>query len=312
METCGECAKEEDRHDDNKSVCSRMSRRSTASGRSRGDRSVSSRRSMRSVSSRRSTRSASRNSRSSPRDDRRRKEEDEGSDSEASPPRSPERRHPKAVAKAATVKKMPYTDDNGDEGLYTGYVNSMSKPHGSGKIAYKDGRVFTGEWSEGSKVHGKTTNDKSTSRKASDGGKGSSRTGRERKSGGNGSVASSSVGGNSKSMAPTFDKEWEANKQQALKDYKELFKTHAHVVKNMIFVDFYGDKGRYTGEVNEKKQPHGTGEITYDHGLVQEGKWVSIVCAEMIYLMFVITMCMLTLPLFGMTIRRMGFLTRDL
>lgn len=33
--------------------------------------------------------------------------------------------------------------------------------------------------------------------------------------------------------------------------------------------------GRYTGEVNENKLPHGVGEITYDHGLVQEGKWVS-------------------------------------
>ena len=45
-------------------------------------------------------------------------------------------------------------------------------------------------------------------------------------------------------------------------------------------VDFYGDNGRYTGEVNDKKLPHGVGQITYDHGLVQEGKWVDGVLDE--------------------------------
>jgi len=43
----------------------------------------------------------------------------------------------------------------------------------------------------------------------------------------------------------------------------------------MIFTDVYADKGRYTGEVNAKKLPHGRGELTYDHGLVQHGNWVS-------------------------------------
>ena len=43
----------------------------------------------------------------------------------------------------------------------------------------------------------------------------------------------------------------------------------------MRFVDYYGDPGRYTGEVNDANMPHGMGEITYDHGLVQGGKWVS-------------------------------------
>jgi hypothetical protein len=44
----------------------------------------------------------------------------------------------------------------------------------------------------------------------------------------------------------------------------------------MRFVDYYGDPGRYTGEVNDVNMPHGMGEMTYDHGLVQDGKWVRV------------------------------------
>lgn len=48
------------------------------------------------------------------------------------------------------------------------------------------------------------------------------------------------------------------------------------VCRMICFTNFVGpSSGRYTGEVNENKMPHGVGEITYDHGLVQEGKWVS-------------------------------------
>jgi hypothetical protein len=50
----------------------------------------------------------------------------------------------------------------------------------------------------------------------------------------------------------------------------------AKKVKGMRFVDYYGDPGRYTGEVNDAYMPHGMGEMTYDHGLVQGGKWVSV------------------------------------
>ena len=64
-------------------------------------------------------------------------------------------------------------------------------------------------------------------------------------------------------------------KQKALSDYKKIYNNDSTVVKNMIFTDVYADKGRYTGEVNAKKLPHGRGELTYDHGLVQHGNWVS-------------------------------------
>ncbi len=157
---------------------------------------------------------------------------------------------------------MEYTDDNGDGGLYTGHVNSQYKPHGSGKMIYNDGKRFSGEWCEGTKVHGKTStssNDKSKMK---------TKEKREKQKNGTGSSSKE------KGVA---DKQSSEKKQAALKEYKDLYNT-AQVVKNMMFVDFYGDRGRYTGEVNEDKMPHGYGQITYDHGLVQEGKWVSTLC----------------------------------
>lgn len=65
--------------------------------------------------------------------------------------------------------------------------------------------------------------------------------------------------------------------QRALKEYKDLYES-AKVVKNMVFVDVHGDSGRYTGDVNEFRMPHGMGNIIYEHGLVQGGKWVSTLC----------------------------------
>lgn len=65
-------------------------------------------------------------------------------------------------------------------------------------------------------------------------------------------------------------------RQQALKEYKDLYNKTARVVKNMIFEDVFGDLGRYTGEVNDEKIPHGMGDIAYDDGLVEGGTWVSL------------------------------------
>jgi hypothetical protein len=64
-------------------------------------------------------------------------------------------------------------------------------------------------------------------------------------------------------------------RQQALKEYKDMYNKTARVVKNMIFTDVFGDLGRYTGEVNDMKIPHGMGDIVYDDGLVEGGTWVS-------------------------------------
>ena len=120
------------------------------------------------------------------------------------------------------VRKMRYKDDDGEEGRYSGYVNGESKPHGRGKCVYDNGSTFKGEWCEGSKVHGKTSRGKS---------KKSTERGKEKEKAG-GKYNTVRSGGE---KAPPEKKVNEKKKQEALKQYKELYNTEAPVVKNMIF-----------------------------------------------------------------------------
>lgn len=284
---CAECA-EEDEYGENQSDGSRYSRRSRRSANSR-----------RSASSRKSVGSGAKSKRPSYRLD-----DDDETDSQLSSSRSTQNQK-------KIVKKMNYTDDDGEEGMYTGYVNSQYKPHGSGKMQYRNGERFSGEWCEGTKVHGKTTLSNYAKSKKKTGRKDkrdrrskepSSKVSGSSKNGTIGSVAGSVASmatrpidnrGNGKlaiPVTPEQDRELndetkempahEQKKQEALRDYKSLYNTSAHVVKNMLFHDFYGDTGRYTGEVNAQTVPHGIGEITYDHGLVQEGIWTNGVLDE--------------------------------
>jgi hypothetical protein len=48
----------------------------------------------------------------------------------------------------------------------------------------------------------------------------------------------------------------------------------------MEWIDLNGDSGRYTGEVNSDKQPHGFGVMKYDFGLIAEGDWNNGVLKE--------------------------------
>lgn len=75
------------------------------------------------------------------------------------------------------------------------------------------------------------------------------------------------------SMTPSLPSD--SQRQKALLAYKQLYNSSARVVKNMIFEDIHGKLGRYTGEVNESKLPHGMGNVIYDDGLVNRGNWVS-------------------------------------
>mmetsp|Transcript_26312 Transcript_26312/g.53356 ORF Transcript_26312/g.53356 Transcript_26312/m.53356 type:complete len:619 (-) Transcript_26312:283-2139(-) len=181
------------------------------------------------------------------------------------------------VIRKKIVKKMKYTDENGDDGLYTGYVNGQYKPHGRGKMVYNNGLRYDGTWNEGTKVHGKTTRGKSSSGKSKSVRKSpeSGGAGHEKESDG-GSGNDAGGGTTSTTARPT------------LKEYRDLYKSAVAVpddiekqtVKNMKFIDFYGDPGRYTGEVNDQKMPHGMGQMTYDHGLVQEGNWTNGILDE--------------------------------
>lgn len=245
QEFCVECVEENDEYDDNRSVCSRSSRMSRKSTCSRSSR--------RSVSSRKSVGTKSR------------RPSEADSDSDFSTSRS-------EPTQKTMVKRMSYTDDNGDEGQYTGYVNSQLKPHGSGKLVYDNGMRFSGEWCEGTKVHGKTSNEKPKKKEKKE------RRDKNRESPKISSKNGTSNSRSARATTPTrgneaTDKRKLEQKQNALKEYKELYNNTAQVVKNMVFLDFHGDRGRYTGEVNGQKVPHGVGEIAYDHGLVQVGTW---------------------------------------
>ena len=44
-------------------------------------------------------------------------------------------------------------------------------------------------------------------------------------------------------------------------------------VRGMEWTDLNGDSGRYTGEINSSKLPHGFGIMKYDFGLITEGDW---------------------------------------
>ena len=191
---------------------------------------------------------------------------------------------------------MAYTDDEGREGVYSGTVNSQRKPHGRGKIMYRDGSKYSGTWSEGTQVHGKTTKktkSSSSSSKASDKSgkldKGRPNTS-AREGGGSGekkakkssfrstsdSPAPPSLSTRDNRLAPVDGRKvakvattaqlgkqpsftgvpakprqqspaspgGSAAKQTALASYKELFNKQSTIVKNMIFVDFYGDRGK--------------------------------------------------------------------
>lgn len=47
------------------------------------------------------------------------------------------------------VDQMPFTDDFGDSGLYSGEVNEDCRPNGQGRMKYENGVFFEGKWNDG-------------------------------------------------------------------------------------------------------------------------------------------------------------------
>lgn len=178
--------------------------------------------------------------------------------------------------KKIRVKDMKFRDENGREGRYSGNVDEDHSPHGTGKMKYKDGSVFTGVWSEGSQVHGKTTKKARSSRRVEGGG------------GGSGSKASGGKGSSGKKDSESS--EWRRGTNSTNKSTEADCGNSTAVtvsasgkgarsnnggttVRKMKWMDYYGDPGEYTGEVNGSNMPNGKGSMKYDHGLVQEGLW---------------------------------------
>ena len=49
----------------------------------------------------------------------------------------------------ARVSRMPFTTPWGESGWYTGQVDSTGRPHGNGRMRYKTGKQYDGEWAGG-------------------------------------------------------------------------------------------------------------------------------------------------------------------
>ena len=45
---------------------------------------------------------------------------------------------------------MPFTDNFGDSGIYTGQVNDDGRPNGKGSMKYDNGIFYEGAWTDGS------------------------------------------------------------------------------------------------------------------------------------------------------------------
>ena len=186
--------------------------------------------------------------------------------------------------KKIRVKDMRYEDENGKVGKYSGDVNEDHQPHGQGKMKYKDGSVFEGVWSEGSQAHGKTA--KGRSSLASSSSKLASSSLSSKNNNNNGDAKSGGGGRKSKSSSSDWARRDPTGKSCSNGGTGSADQPNTasggggssssgskKVVRKMKWMDYYGDPGEYSGEVDKSNMPNGKGVMKYDHGLVQEGLW---------------------------------------
>jgi len=150
-----------------------------------------------------------------------------------------------------SVKQMPYTDQFGDFGEFTGHVNEDGRPDGKGSMKYDNGVFYEGTWTDGCQDQKAAAN-------------------YERIRGGFTSWSGKGKQASKSGMVLP----WNARKNDA-HDTSE--KTN---VRGMEWTDLNGDTGRYTGEVNNDRLPHGRGIMKYSYGLIAEGEWVTGILKE--------------------------------
>lgn len=148
--------------------------------------------------------------------------------------------------KVRNVKQMPFTDQFGDFGYYSGQVTDEGKPDGKGTMKYENGVFYEGTWTTGCQDKLAAAN-------------------YERIRGGFTSWSGKGKSGTKSGMVLP----WNARKNDA---HNALEKTNT---RGMEWTDLNGDSGRYTGEVNNDQLPHGNGIMRYDFGLIAEGEWVN-------------------------------------
>jgi hypothetical protein len=150
-----------------------------------------------------------------------------------------------------TVKRMPFTDQFGDTGMYTGQVNEDCRPEGKGSMKYENGVYYEGAWINGCQEENAA-----------------SQYGRIR----GGFTGWSGKGKEASRSGMTMP--WNARRNDSFDPNQKVN------VRGMEWSDISGQSGRYSGEVNKDRIPHGRGIMKYDYGLIADGRWVNGVLDE--------------------------------
>ncbi|EED92912.1 predicted protein [Thalassiosira pseudonana CCMP1335] len=180
----------------------------------------------------------------------------------------------------ARVTRMPYTDQYGDNGWYTGEVDGTSgTPNGMGTMNYSNGAVYEGEWRNGVSVSpSKTREEPITSGVKSMRHHGQHRPMHRPQRNFHRPPPRSSLEplyedeGSSSSVGQVSSAKtrWSLPQQE----HQEFAPAHQRkVVCGMPWQDGNGDTGSYTGEVNSLNVPSGMGSMRYNNGFVAEGMW---------------------------------------
>ena len=148
------------------------------------------------------------------------------------------------------VDNMPFQDQCGDFGIYSGQVNEDGRPNGKGTMKYDNGIFYEGLWTDGCQEERAMT-----------------QYHRVR----SGFTSWKGQGRSAVKSGRTMP--WNAHK---IDKNKQTDKTY---VRGLVWVDLNCDAGRYTGEVKDEI-PHGKGIMKYDFGLIVEGEWVNGVLRE--------------------------------
>ena len=185
----------------------------------------------------------------------------------------------------ARVTRMPYTDHYGENGWYTGAVDSTSgTPHGRGTMNYSNGNVYEGEWVNGVSVTPSKTREEPMPGSSSIGGSSGHRSKHHhhhrpppRPLGRSALPTHYEDGG--KVDPPAFHPPPRQNHRPPPMMAAPFPPPQQHppparkVVCGMPWSDVSGDNGSYTGEVNSLNIPDGMGSMRYDNGIVVEGAW---------------------------------------
>lgn len=195
----------------------------------------------------------------------------------------------------ARVTRMPYTDQYGENGWYTGEVDANTgTPHGHGTMNYSNGAVYEGEWLNGVSATPSKTREEpllGSNGSGNKGGGGSHRS-RHNHHRGNGHYEQHNQNPPPRQQAPQgfhFDDGMNRSvtprqphppvPSQPAYPPQQQHHYHHHqppprkVVCGMPWTDVNGETGSYTGEVNSLNIPDGMGSMRYDNGVVAEGNW---------------------------------------